>query len=174
MVHDVSLWRDLQPGSELIIVKTHYTPDRPDYQYPARMIQSDRPGWYAFEAEWALPDMDVDGILYETGGTLIEYFSPEKHFNIFYVFRRSGESSGFYANLTDLPTLEREDDGELTLTWIDCWLDVVRLPDGTIKVLDEDEYQESGVSESDPELDRAIQAALAELLEQLSAGEWDG
>lgn len=173
MDRDVSFWQSLQPGDELTVVKTHYTPDRPDYSYPARLIESDRPGWYAFEAKWALPDMDVDGILYETDGVLIEYFSPQQRFNIFHVFRRNGESSGFYANVTELPILERDESGELRLTWVDCWLDVIKLPSGEMKLLDEDELVESGIEQSDSALARSIRQAAADAYDLLSSEEWD-
>ena len=166
------LWQDLRPGDELTIIKTHYTSGRPDYSYPARMIESDHPGWFAFEATWALSDMDVDGILYETGGVLIEYFSPEKHFNIFHVFRRTGETSGYYANVTELPVLAHDETGRLTLRWIDCWLDVIKLPNGNLKLLDEDELVASGVETSSPELGQKIRHAADEAIATLSTDEW--
>lgn len=167
-----SLWHSLRPGDELTVIKTHYTPGRPDHTYPARVIATDRPGWFAFEAEWSLPDMDVDGILYETGGTLIEYFSPDQSFNIFHVFRRNGESSGLYANITELPMLTVIDDSELYLTWIDCWLDVIKLPTGELKVLDEDELVSSGVEQSDPELASRIRNAAHEVKALLDSDDW--
>lgn len=172
MYDNDSLWKSLRPGDQITVIKTHYTPARPDHTYPARVVGTDRPGWFAFEAEWGLADMDVDGILYETGGTLIEYFSPDKHFNIFHVFRRNGESSGFYANVTELPMLTVIDDSELYLTWIDCWLDVIKLPTGEMKLLDEDELIASGIEQSDPALESRIRNAAHEAWTLLNSGEW--
>lgn len=167
-----SLWDRLRPGDEITIVKTHYGQHRPDYSYPAGVIESDHPGWFAFEATWALPDMNVDGILYEKGGTLLEYFSPQQFFNVFHVFRRGGESAGLYANVTELPILNRDVQDKLTLTWTDCWLDVIRLPGGDIQLLDEDELEASGVEQTNPELTRRIRAAACTAAEVLSSDEW--
>lgn len=172
MVEERHLWDSLRPGDDLTIIKTHYTPGRPDYTYSARVIESDRPGWFAFAAEWALSDMDVDGILYETGGTIIEYFSPDRQFNIFHVFRRNGEPSGFYANVTELPMLSVIGGSDLYLTWIDCWLDVIKLPGGEMKLLDEDEFAESGVEQSNPTLAASVRRAADEAYALLSSKEW--
>lgn len=168
-----SLWDRLHPGMQLTVVKTHYTAHRPDYSYPAVVIETDRPGWFALEAQWALPDMNVDGIQYETDGLLIEYFSPDQNFNIFHVFRRNGETSGLYANVTELPTLARAGQGNLVLTWIDCWLDVIRLPNGDVRLLDEDELVESGLEETNPQLARRIRESGDSALKLLSSEEWD-
>lgn len=172
MTDDQHLWDSLKPGDDVTIIKTHYTPGRPDYTYPARVVPSDHAGWVALEAEWAMPDLDADGIIYETGGTIIEYFAPDKHFNIFHVFRRNGESSGLYANITELPMLTVIDGSELYLTWIDCWLDVVKLPGGEMKVLDEDELDESGIEQSNPELAATIRKAAEDAFALLASNEW--
>lgn len=172
MTHIDPHWNELYPGFELTIVKTHYTAHRPDYSYPARMIESDRPGWFAFDAEWALPDMDVDGILYETGGRIIEYFAPDKRFNIFHVFQRNGKSSGFYANVSELPTVTRVAPDTYTLTWIDCWLDVVKLPSGEILLLDEDELEASGLERRDPSHAKRIREAAQDAMNVLRSDEW--
>lgn len=164
----------LHSGQPVTIVKTHFNDERPRWEYPATVIPFDKGDWVAVEAAWGMPDTDVDGVRFVTGGKIIEYFSPTKRFNIFQVFGPSGEFTGIYANVTAPTRFSLDEDGLPVLTWEDHWLDAVRLPDGTMKVLDEDEYEQSGIPESNPELNRAIQAALADLLEELSAGEWDG
>ena len=172
MTEDKHLWESLKPGDDLTVIKTHYTPGRQDVMYPARAMTSDHPGWYAFYAEWGLEDMEVDGVLYENGGQIIEYFSPERHFNIFHVFRRNGESSGYYANVTELPMLTVIDGSELFLTWIDCWLDVVKLPGGEMSLLDEHELVESGIQESNPGFAAKIRKAADEAYATLASDEW--
>lgn len=163
----------LEVGQTVTVVKTHWNNHRPAWEYTGTVIPFDHDDWVAVEAHWGLPDTDVEGVRFITGGMIIEYFSPTKRFNIFQVFAPSGEFTGVYANITAPTEFSSDDNGQPVLTWEDHWLDVVRLPDGAIKVLDEEEYQQSGVPESEPDLDRAIRAALAELLDQLSAGEWD-
>lgn len=164
----------LQSGQPVTVVKTHPNNASSSWEYPATIIPCGKDDWIAVEAAWTLPDADVDGVRFIAGGKIIEFFSPTKRFNIFQVFAPGGEFTGIYANITAPTEVSLDEDGQPVLTWEDHWLDAVRLPDSTIKVLDEDEYRQSGIPESDPELNRAIRAALAELLEELSAGEWDG
>lgn len=166
-------WMSLHVGQRVTVVKAHWKDSSHDWQYPGTIIPFQRDDWIAIEAEWTMPDADVDGVRFITGGKIIEYFSPTQRFNIFQVYAPDGRFTGIYANVT-APTQFRLDDvGQPVLTWEDHWLDIVRLPDGTLKVLDEDEYQETGIAHSDPTLDRTIRHALTELHQQLASGIWD-
>lgn len=169
---DRMLWDSLIPMQAVTIVKTYYDHARSDVMYPARMIPSEHPGWFAFEAVWTLPDMNVDGVHYETDGRMLEYFSPIRMFNVFHVFRRNGESSGYYANVTEYPLLECDEHGELRLTWIDLWLDVIKLPNGEVVVLDEDEFLASGIESTNPELARGIRSACRDAEQSLASNVW--
>lgn len=166
-------WISLHAGQQVSIVKSHLNDSSRNWTYSGTIVPFHMDDWIAVEALWTMDDADVDGVQFITGGKIIEYFSPTKRFNIFQVFAPNGEFTGIYANITAPTRLSIDEFGQPVLTWEDHWLDVVRLPDGTIKVLDEDEYKESGIQESDPELDRDIQAALVELTAQLRAGIWD-
>lgn len=164
----------LQAGQSVTIVKTHRDKELSHWEYPATVIPFDKGDWIAVEAAWGRPDADIDGVKFITGGKIREFFSPTKRYNIFQVFAPDGAFTGIYANITAPTSVDCDEDGRPVLTWEDHWLDAVRLPDGTIKVLDEDEYQESGIPDSNFELHHVIQQALAELLNELSAGQWDG
>lgn len=167
-------WIAMHAGQSVTIVKTHWGSPEPNWTYEGVIVPHDRTGdWIAAEAPWGRDDADVDGVQFITGGKIIEYFSPTKRFNVFQVFAPNGDFTGIYANVTAPTVIAQNDAGKPVLTWEDHWLDVVRLPDGTMKVLDEDEYQQSGVPESDPELDKAIRSALDELVDQLGSGSWD-
>ena len=166
-------WMPLHSGQRATIIKTHQHDDSSDWTYSGIIIPSEKQNWIAVEAEWTLPDTDVEGVRFITGGKLVEFFSATNRFNVFQVFGPDGAFTGIYANVTAPTSLTRDEVGQPLLTWEDHWLDVVRLPDGTIKVLDEDEYQDAGIEQSHPELHQTIQGALSDLIEQLSLGEWD-
>lgn len=167
-----STWQDLAPGQPVTIIKRRSDVLKPDTVYTARMVESYRSGWYAFEAAWTLPYVDAGGIIFEPGGRLVEYFSPMHWYNIFAVYRSNGAYAGLYANVTAPPTLEHDRERGWTVIWPDLWLDVIKLPDGTVAVLDEDEFDESGISVADPELARLIENTCDELKTLLATTVW--
>jgi predicted RNA-binding protein associated with RNAse of E/G family len=137
------------------------------------VVSSSRPGWLALEAFWAMEDATIDGVRYERGGLMREYFSPAERFNVFQVFGRDGKPGGVYANITAPTRLELDQHGRLELVWEDHWLDVVKDPDGTVVVLDEAELDQSGLDASHPTLATQIRLAKDKVLEQFEAGIWD-
>lgn len=165
-------WMEMHGGQAVTIAKTHWNDPEPILTYPAVVIPSFRDGWLAFEAMWTAPDANVEGVLFSTGGKIHEFFSSSKRYNVFQVFGCNGEFNGIYANITAPTVLSLNVVGQPVITWEDHWLDVVLLPDGSLKVLDEDEYAESGVSESHPDLHAQIMQALDELIAELRAGVW--
>ena len=166
-------WIAMHAGQVVTIEKAEFGSDKAVLSYPGVVVPFDRSDWLAFEAKWTMTDVDVDGVKFITGGKILEYFSASKRFNIFQVYAPNGEFSGIYANITAPTTLSLDDVGQPVITWEDHWLDAVKLPDGTIKILDEYEYESTGIPQSDPELHRQIMAALDELLEELRSGIWD-
>jgi phosphinothricin acetyltransferase len=163
----------LRSGQEVIVVKTHWNDSGSSWKYPARVILCDREGWTAVEANWSRPNADVEGVRFVNGGRIVEYFSTSHRFNVFQVFGPSGEFTGIYANVTAPLELSVDEGGQPVLIWEDHWIDVIRLPDGTVKVLDEDEFAASGIQQSNPVLAAKILAAKDELLAQIEAGIWD-
>ncbi|MCO5218546.1 MAG: arsinothricin resistance N-acetyltransferase ArsN1 [Thermomicrobiales bacterium] len=160
----------LTNGQHLMVTKTHCRDEKPPIRYSCQVVPCNRGDWIAIRAEWELADTVVAGIRFENGGELIEYFSPTKLYNVFCVHDRAGALTGLYCNVT-APIVISDDGHELV--WEDRWLDAVKLPDGTITILDEDEYEASGIPSSDPALDLEIRTALEDLLESLRRGDWD-
>lgn len=167
-----SLWSSLTPGTRLTVIKTTFTGNE-SARYPATVVASDRPGWACLEALWTFADSDIDNVIFQRGGTLREYFSPASRFNVFQVFRRDGSFGGIYANVTAPTRLELDQHGGLVLVWEDHWLDVVKGANGRIKVLDEDEFEASGLGGAHPRLAAGIVAVKDELRAQIEAGTWD-
>lgn len=165
-------WIGMSGGQIITIAKTHWGQPDPVLTYRGTLLPFDRDDWMAFEALWTSPDVDVEGVLFLQGGKILEYFSKSRRYNVFQVFAPDGTFTGIYANITAPATLSLDIVGQPVLTWEDHWLDVVMLPDGSLNVLDEDEYAESGVPESHPELHAQILQALDELMAELRAGIW--
>ncbi len=161
-------WPDLPPGTALTVVKL--APDRSEVtRYPGSVVEAAAPPpWVAVRAIWVNRRVVLDGLAFETGDTLYEYFSPDHPFNAFAVIDPGGALRGWYANVTHPATLDPTTDPP-TLTWHDLYLDLVALPDGTAVVRDEDELAEAAVAQLDPELHETIVAARDELLRRFAA-----
>jgi len=130
----------------------------PSTRYQAVEFDSP-PGWIATEATWTFKTVDIGYFTFEPGDRLEEFFSLDDWYNLFAVFRPSGELAGWYCNVT-YPTIVDGDE----LHWHDLWVDVIVTPDGQVVVLDEDELEEAGVVATDPPLYVRILAARDELL----------
>lgn len=115
--------------------------------------------WIAVEAPWVHGHVDIIHFAFQPGDVLREYFALNRPLNAFATFRASGEFVAWYCNVTH-PTAVSESE----IVWHDLFVDVVVLPDGTVFVLDEDELEQSGIANTDPELQAMILNARDELL----------
>ena len=173
LLGDADDWIALHSGQQVTIRKTHWNNEGDPWEYPATVTRSNHDGWIAVEAEWTLPDANVDGLIFPQGGKIIEYFSTSERFNIFQVFTPTNEFVGLYANVTAPTELVSGADGQPLLIWEDHWLDVIKLADGTIKILDEDDFAASEIENNDPSLAAKILAVKDELLRLIELGIWD-
>jgi hypothetical protein len=130
----------------------------PATRYQATELESP-PNWIATEAHWTFKTVDIGYFTFEPGDRLEEFFSLDRWYNLFAVFRPSGELVGWYCNVT-YPTIVQGDE----LHWHDLWVDVIVTPAGEVVVLDEEELEESGLAATDPPLYATILAARDELL----------
>jgi len=166
-------WIGLHHGQGVTIAKTHWNKPTPEWTYAGTVVRCDRDELIAIEAEWTMPDADVEGVRFITGGKVLEFFSSSKPFNVFQVFGPNGAFTGIYANVTAPARLDLDEVGQPVITWEDHWLDVVRLPNGDMKVLDMDELEESGIRTTHPALHQQILQAMEDLLAELRSGIWD-
>jgi len=159
-------WPPLAVGTALTVVKLG--PDGTETaRYPGEVIEAGGPApWLAVWARWVRRPVELDGLRFEPGDTLHEFFSPRDWFNVFSVFAPGGELRGWYANVTYPTRLDRTTEPP-TLSWHDLYVDVVGLPDGRLAVRDEDELAAAGVAGRDPRLAAAIAAARDELVARL-------
>ncbi len=163
-----SSWPPLSRGTALTVVKL--APDGSEVtRYAGTVIDAGAPDpWIAVEARWVKRRVEMNGLAFETGDRLLEFFSPADPFNVFAVFAPEGHLRGWYANVTHPTELDPRTDPP-TLTWHDLYLDVVALPDGSYVVRDEDELAEAGVLAANPNLHAAILAAGAEVLRRFAS-----
>jgi hypothetical protein len=153
------------PGRQWNVIKL-----RPDgtvaTRYDATEIESPD-GWIAVNARWMHGFIDIGSFAFEPHDVLIEYFSLRRHYNAFATFRADGRFVAWYCNVTHPSTVT-----ETEIFWHDLYVDVVVLADGNVLVLDEDELEDSELSQSDPELHGTILAARDELLELVKRGDY--
>lgn len=163
-------WPRLSPGVALTVEKTPWEADGEIVRYGAEVIPSrvEQP-WVEVRAVWTMGEVEVAGLLFRPGDELREFFSPRHPFNVFAVYAPDGNLRGWYGNITR-PTLLREENGSLVLTWPDLVLDVVILPNGTEALLDEDEIEESGFRATAPWLVEQMFSARDELLRMMRGG----
>lgn len=138
-------------------------------QYQGELLPGAAPRpWLAVRAVWTHPVVVLDGLAFNPGDLLIEYFSPVAWFNVFAVHDPDGGHRGWYANVT-YPT-RFNPDSPPTLTWHDLYLDVVARPGVPPVVRDEDELAASGLKLTEPTLYRRIVAARDEILTFIAEG----
>jgi hypothetical protein len=146
---------ELVPGSLVTVIKLH--PDGQEVTRYDALVADERcpDGWFALNATWVNRTVSPHGLVFESGDTLVEYFSLDDWLNVFRVQSPRGETRGWYANVTYPTRIGREGE-HTTVTWHDLFLDVIKLADGSVIVCDEDELAESGLAARDPELHAKI------------------
>ncbi len=107
------------------------------------------------QTTWQRPPLDLDYTVFEPGDCLIEHFYADCWYNVFEIRAADGRLKGWYCNVT---RPARFSDGEIAAE--DLALDLWVAPDGTMRVLDEDEFAALSLTPAERE---AACAALAEL-----------
>lgn len=169
---DTAQWESLAPGQEISVVKL--TPEGEAVtRYPATVIGHTGPGdWLAVRAVWTHQCIELDGLVFAPGDTLIEWFSPMFPFNAFAVLDPADALRGWYANVTYPAYVSPpgEGSGAPTLFWHDLYLDLIGLPDGESTLRDEDELAASGLAATNPRLHDEIVTAAEEIRRRFRDG----
>jgi hypothetical protein len=146
---------------EVVLVKAGRTKIR----YTGELLADDGTR-VAVRAPWAGSGVrDFGFVRFEPGDVFTEYYWRDRWYAVKEVRSATGALKGWYCDVT---RPARRSGAELVVEDLD--LDLWRSADGTdVRRLDEDEFAESGLGESDPEAARAALAALDEL-ESLARG----
>jgi hypothetical protein len=146
-----------EPGAQVdvVLVKAGRTKIR----YPAELLGDD--GTHVtVRAPWAGEGVrDFGFVRFEPGDVFTEHYWRDRWYSVKEVRAGDGTVKGWYCDITR-PAVRSS--GELVVEDLD--LDLWRSADGTdVRRLDEDEFAESGLTETDPEAASAAMAALDEL-----------
>ncbi|MGV4984873.1 DUF402 domain-containing protein [Streptomyces sp. NPDC001709] len=146
---------DTSTRLEVVLVKAGRTKIR----YPAELLGDDGTR-IAVSAPWAGSGVrDFGFVRFEPGDLFTEYYWRNRWYSVKEVRAADGSVKGWYCDITR-PAVRTG--GELVVEDLD--LDLWRSADGTdVRRLDEDEFAESGLTETDPEAASAAVAALGEL-----------
>ncbi|KJK36139.1 RNA-binding protein AU-1 [Streptomyces variegatus] len=149
------------PQLDVVLVKAGRTKIR----YTGELLTDDGTR-VAVRAPWAGSGVrDFGFVRFEPGDVFTEYYWRDRWYAVKEVRSATGALKGWYCDVT---RPARRSAAELVVEDLD--LDLWRSADGTdVRRLDEDEFAESGLGESDPEAARAALAALDEL-ESLARG----
>ncbi|MFI9807090.1 DUF402 domain-containing protein [Streptomyces sp. NPDC052301] len=137
---------------EVVLVKGGRTKIR----YPAELLADDGVR-LAVRAPWAGAGVrDFGFVRFEPGDLFTEYYWRDRWYSVKEVRAGDGTVKGWYCDITRPAVLSG---GELVVEDLD--LDLWRSADGTdVRRLDEDEFAESGLAETDPVAASAAVAAL--------------
>ncbi|MDC0768841.1 DUF402 domain-containing protein [Streptomyces sp. HD] len=132
---------------------------RTKIRYAAELVADDGTR-IAVRAPWSGAGVrDFGFVRFEPGDVFTEYYWRDRWYAVKEVRDSAGALKGWYCDITRPATLSG---AELVVEDLD--LDLWRSADGTdVRRLDEDEFAESGLAESDPEAAAAALAALDEL-----------
>lgn len=105
-------------------------------RYPAEVIERRNDERIVVEARFALQAHPVGGMVLDFEDRLVESYSSDEWFNVLEVHDRVTDTlKGWYCNVSYPADLGRD-----MVSYRDLALDLVVLPDGRQKVLDEDEF----------------------------------
>ncbi|UXY26649.1 DUF402 domain-containing protein [Streptomyces sp. HUAS TT20] len=140
---------------DVILVKGGRTKIR----YPAELLQDDGTR-IVVRADFAGGTVrDFGFVRFEPGDVFTEYYWRDRWYAVMEVRDPAGTLKGWYCDVARPATFSGT---ELVVEDLD--LDLWRSADGTdVRRLDEDEFEESGLRESDPQAAAAAEAALDEL-----------
>lgn len=114
------------------------------------------PDGVRLEARWTRPTLPLGYTTFETGDRFIEWYYTNRWYNIFEIHGTDGTFKGWYCNITEPATIVCD-----VIAYRDLLLDLWVSPDGSMLVLDEDEFA------ADTEMDTELRAAAMRALHDL-------
>lgn len=142
-------------ASEAIIVRKLNLDEEEKIRYPGRVLERTASA-VVLEAFFSRERMELGFVTLKPGDRFVEYFYADRWYNVFVIYDvDNGRLKGWYCNVTR-PTIIA--DGQVSA--VDLALDLWIAPDGSVLVLDEDEFAALPLA---PEETAAARAALDEL-----------
>lgn len=111
------------------------------YSYRGQVVESGA-DWVCLQAPFTRPDVDLGYVVMRQGDLFTEWYFADRWFNIFQIEDvDTGQLKGWYCNITR-PAVITPD----RVSADDLQLDVFVSPDGTLMLLDEDEFDALNLS----------------------------
>ena len=132
------------------------------WRYSGQVLEM-TPTQVTLAARFDRESVDVGGLALRRGDHFLETFYNDRWYNVFAVEDDLGQFKGWYCNVTRPARIE---DGHVFAE--DLALDLIVLPDGTSRVLDEEEFAQLAISEDDRRLARQALAGLQILVSERS------
>jgi len=107
---------------------------QPRVSYDGELIAHDGPR-ITLRARWTLPARALPYVTLEPGDVFIETFYTDRWYNVFEIHGPDGTLKGWYADICRPARLEHD-----ALSWDDLALDVWMAPNGTMQILDQEEF----------------------------------
>ena len=113
------------------------------YEYEGDVLLERDENSITLEALFDREDMPFMDVVFKKGDRFVEYYYTDRWYNIFAVYDRDdGKIKGWYCNIGKPAVIE---DG--IVSYVDLALDLWVSANGKQTVLDEDEFEELGLSE---------------------------
>ncbi|MGZ6387694.1 MAG: DUF402 domain-containing protein [Ktedonobacterales bacterium] len=138
-----------------VIVQKLNTRGEVSVAYEAEVAET-LPSGVRLEARWMRPTLSLCYTIFETGDRFIEWYYTDRWYNIFEIHGTDGSLKGWYCNVAEPATITGN-----VIACRDLLLDLWVSPDGSMLVLDEDEFA------ADTELDAETRAAAVTALDEL-------
>jgi len=122
--------------------------------YPGQVLRREGQT-IVLRTRWSRDTLDVGYVILEPDDHWTEHFYADRWYNIFEIHAGDGRLKGWYCNITRPARIDAHEVAAQDLA-LDLWV----APDGTMLVLDEDEF---AALELTPTERQAAQQALAEL-----------
>jgi predicted RNA-binding protein associated with RNAse of E/G family len=114
------------------------------------------PTGVVLHARWVRPSLDLGYTTFEADDRFIEWFYTDRWYNVFEIHAATGALKGWYCNIAEPAVITAN-----TIACRDLLLDLWVAPDGSMQVLDEDEFA------ADPALDATTRASALAALDAL-------
>jgi predicted RNA-binding protein associated with RNAse of E/G family len=125
--------------------------------YDGEVIERSAAGVF-LRAHFVRDDVDAGYLVYRRGDLFLEWFYTDRYYNVFKMYDADdGRLKGWYCNITR-PAVIETIDGRLQVRADDLALDMYIAPDGSVRMLDEDEFDALDLS---PDERRAALEAAA-------------
>lgn len=146
-----------------VIVQKLNTRGEVSVTYEAELVET-LPGGVRLDAYWTRSTLPLGYTTFETGDRFIEWYYTDRWYNVFEIHGADGTLKGWYCNVAEPATIK-----ENVIACRDLLLDLWVSPDGSMLVLDEDEF--AAAMELDAEVRAAALRALDELQRMVRASE---